>query len=89
MEPNHHPVMANEPRRFFGYRLARLSAVWRREIDADLRAFGLTDATWRPIYYLNFSKTPMRQTDLARSLFGSPFTGAASGCVGKARLRGA
>lgn len=68
MEPNHHPVMANEPRRFFGYRLARLAAVWRREIDADLRAFGLTDATWRPIYYLNFSKTPMRQTDLARSL---------------------
>ncbi|MFT8676055.1 MAG: MarR family transcriptional regulator [Acetobacter sp.] len=68
MDVEHNFVMASETRRFFGYRLARLAAVWRREIDADLRAFGLTDATWRPIYYLNFSSTPMRQTDLARSL---------------------
>lgn len=68
MELEHNPVVANETRRSFGYRLARLASMWRREIDADLRAFGLTDATWRPIYYLNFSSSSMRQTDLARSL---------------------
>ncbi|MFT9442186.1 MAG: MarR family transcriptional regulator [Acetobacter papayae] len=68
MEPENDSLEASEARRFFGHRLARIAAAWRREIDTDLRAFGLTDATWRPIYYLNFSTTPMRQTDLARSL---------------------
>lgn len=68
MEPQLHTVMASDIRRSFGYRLARLASMWRREIDCDLREFGLTDATWRPIYHLHFSSTPMRQTDLARSL---------------------
>ncbi|GAN59743.1 MarR family winged helix-turn-helix transcriptional regulator [Acetobacter cibinongensis] len=68
MEPHPNPVTIAETRRSFGHRLARLAAVWRREIDADLREFGLTDATWRPIYYLNLSASPLRQTDLARSL---------------------
>ncbi|MBS0966142.1 MarR family winged helix-turn-helix transcriptional regulator [Acetobacter okinawensis] len=68
MELEHNPVVDNETRRSFGYRLARLASMWRREIDADLRAFGLTDATWRPIYYLHLSSSSMRQTDLARSL---------------------
>ncbi|GAL97590.1 MarR family transcriptional regulator [Acetobacter tropicalis NRIC 0312] len=68
MEPDHDSANSHEIRRSFGYRLARLASVWRREIDADLREFGLTDATWRPIYYLNFSSAPVRQTDLARSL---------------------
>ncbi|MCX2562044.1 MarR family transcriptional regulator [Acetobacter farinalis] len=63
-----HPDDALESRRSFGHRLARLAAVWRREIDADLRRFNLTDATWRPIYYLSLSEQPARQTDLARSL---------------------
>ncbi|KFL89442.1 Transcriptional regulator, MarR family [Acetobacter malorum] len=68
MEPPRYPDNSIETRRSFGHRLARLAAIWRREIDADLRRFSLTDATWRPIYYLNFSEQPVRQTDLARSL---------------------
>lgn len=68
MEPPRYPDKSIETRRSFGHRLARLAAIWRREIDADLRRFSLTDATWRPIYYLNFSEQPVRQTDLARSL---------------------
>ncbi|MFT9026620.1 MarR family transcriptional regulator [Acetobacter indonesiensis] len=68
MEPDHSSPNSIETRRSFGHRLARLAAVWRREIDADLREYGLTDATWRPIYYLTLSSMPVRQTDLARSL---------------------
>jgi MarR family transcriptional regulator for hemolysin len=68
MEPESDSLEASETRRLFGHRLARIAAAWRREIDIDLRTFGLTDATWRPIYYLSFSATAMRQTDLARSL---------------------
>nr|WP_194299897.1 MarR family transcriptional regulator [Acetobacter conturbans] len=55
-------------RRRFGYRLARLATQWRREIDHDLRPFDLTDATWRPLYYLRVLPSPVRQTDLARSM---------------------
>ncbi|MFT8717777.1 MarR family winged helix-turn-helix transcriptional regulator [Acetobacter sp.] len=55
-------------RRRFGYRLSRLATQWRREIDHDLRPFDLTDATWRPLYYLRILPTPVRQTDLARAM---------------------
>ncbi|MBV1837428.1 MarR family transcriptional regulator [Acetobacter estunensis] len=55
-------------RRRFGHRLARLATHWRREIDHDLRRFNLTDATWRPLYYLGTLEPPVRQTDLARAL---------------------
>lgn len=68
MTSHHSLTHKADIRRSFGYRLARLAALWRREIDADLREFGLTDATWRPIYYLTLSIKPLRQTDLARSL---------------------
>lgn len=36
----------------FGRRLARLGAAWRRQVDHDLREYGLTEATWRPVLYL-------------------------------------
>ncbi|NHN84416.1 MarR family transcriptional regulator [Acetobacter musti] len=55
-------------RRRFGHRLARLATLWRRDIDHDLRRFNLTDATWRPLYYLRSLPQPVRQTDLARAL---------------------
>lgn len=55
-------------RREFGQRLARLATHWRREIDLELRQFSLTDATWRPLYYLRSLPPPVRQTDLARAL---------------------
>jgi MarR family transcriptional regulator, transcriptional regulator for hemolysin len=54
--------------RSFGRRLAHLGAAWRRQIDHDLRDFGLTEATWRPILYLGQLPAPVRQTDLARVL---------------------
>jgi len=52
----------------FGRRMSRLGAAWRREIDQDLRRFGLTEATWRPILMLGMLPPPVRQTDLARAL---------------------
>lgn len=55
-------------RRRFGHRLARLATHWRREIDHDLRPFNLTDATWRPLYYLRSLPSPVHQTDLARAM---------------------
>ncbi|ACI51567.1 transcriptional regulator, MarR family [Gluconacetobacter diazotrophicus PA1 5] len=54
--------------RSFGRRLAHLGAAWRRQIDHDLRDFGLTEATWRPILYLGQLPAPVRQTALARVL---------------------
>lgn len=51
----------------FGRRLARLGAAWRRQVDHDLREYGLTEATWRPV--LPWPATaPVRQTDLVRVL---------------------
>ena len=52
----------------FGRRMLRLGTAWRREIDQDLRRFGLTEATWRPILMLGMLPPPVRQTDLARAL---------------------
>jgi MarR family transcriptional regulator, transcriptional regulator for hemolysin len=52
----------------FGRRLFRLGQLWRREIDVRMRAFGLTDATWRPLFYLGRFGDGMRQTDLASAL---------------------
>ena len=48
--------------------MLRLGTAWRREIDHDLRRFGLTEATWRPILMLGMLPPPVRQTDLARAL---------------------
>ena len=39
------PIPATE----FGRQVYRLSTAWRREIDQRVRAFALTDATWRPL----------------------------------------
>ena len=52
----------------FGRQVYRLSTVWRREIDQRVRAFGLTDATWRPLLYLGRMGDGVRQTDLAAAL---------------------
>lgn len=52
----------------FGRRLARLGAAWRRQVDHDLRDYGLTEATWRPVLYLGLLPPPVRQTDLVRAL---------------------
>ncbi len=52
----------------FGRLLFRLGQDWRREIDVRMRGFGLTDATWRPLYYLGRFGDGMRQTDMAAAL---------------------
>ena len=36
----------------FGFRVARIARRLRQAVDAELRAYGLTDATWRPLAYV-------------------------------------
>ena len=48
--------------------MSRLGLAWRREVDQDLRRFGLTEASWRPILMLGMLAPPVTQTDLARAL---------------------
>jgi MarR family transcriptional regulator, transcriptional regulator for hemolysin len=68
-EADAEPVLADEdPGIAFGRRLLRLGFAWRREIDADLRRFGLTDASWRPILLLGTLGAPLRQGVMARML---------------------
>jgi MarR family transcriptional regulator, transcriptional regulator for hemolysin len=58
------PVPATE----FARQVYRVATAWRREIDQRVRAFGLTDATWRPLLYLGRMGDGVRQTDLAATL---------------------
>jgi len=52
----------------FGYRLAVLARRWRAQVDSALEAYGLSQATWRPLLYLiSFEGVP-RQRDLAEAL---------------------
>jgi MarR family transcriptional regulator for hemolysin len=53
-------------------RLTRLGNAWRREVDQDLKRFGLTDASWRPILALGNLQAPVRQGDLLRILDMDP-----------------
>jgi MarR family transcriptional regulator, transcriptional regulator for hemolysin len=52
----------------FGRQVYLAATVWRREIDGRVRAFGLTEATWRPLLYLGRMGDGVRQTDLAAAL---------------------
>jgi MarR family transcriptional regulator, transcriptional regulator for hemolysin len=58
------PIPATE----FARQVYRVATAWRREIDQRVRAFGLTDATWRPLLYLGRMGDGVRQTDLAATL---------------------
>lgn len=51
-----------------GRQVARLALLWRREVDIELRPFGLTDAQWRPLYWLGRLGVDPSQADLARVL---------------------
>lgn len=50
------------------FRLARLSRRWRQTLDAEIKAAGLTDATWRPLLHLHLLGDGIRQKDLAISI---------------------
>ncbi|HVJ32461.1 MAG TPA: MarR family transcriptional regulator [Terriglobia bacterium] len=52
----------------FGPRLNRIGQGIRRAIDEELRALGLTDATWRPLFHLGRLGDGLRQKDLAEAL---------------------
>ncbi len=52
----------------FGFRLARVVRRLRQALDADLRGFGLTEATWRPLAYVGRLGEGVRQKELAAAL---------------------
>jgi MarR family transcriptional regulator for hemolysin len=52
----------------FGFRIARISRRLRQAVDAELRAYGLTDATWRPLAYVGKLGGGVRQKELAMAL---------------------
>ncbi|SEQ95784.1 MarR family transcriptional regulator, transcriptional regulator for hemolysin [Faunimonas pinastri] len=53
----------------FAARVALAARQWRRAVDLRLKAFGLTEATWLPLLHLARTTAPIRQKDLAASLF--------------------
>src|ERR1044072_7672541 len=52
----------------FGFRVARSARRLRQAVDAELRAYGLTDATWRPLAYVGKLGGGVRQKELATAL---------------------
>src|SRR5258708_40258033 len=57
------------PKQFVsGSNVARLARRLRQAVDAELQAFGLTDATWRPLAYVGRLGGGVRQKELATAL---------------------
>src|SRR5258707_5371569 len=52
----------------FGFRVARISRRLRQAVDAELRTFGLTEATWRPLAYVGRLGGGVRQKELETAL---------------------
>lgn len=52
----------------FGFRLAHVARRLRQAVDDELRAYGLTDATWRPLAYVGRLGEGVRQRELAEAL---------------------
>jgi MarR family transcriptional regulator for hemolysin len=52
----------------FGFNVARLARRLRQAVDAELQAFGLTDATWRPLAYVGRLGGGVRQKELATAM---------------------
>ncbi|MBJ6725043.1 MarR family transcriptional regulator [Geomonas sp. Red875] len=50
------------------FRLGHLTRRWRRVLDRQINAAGLTDATWRPLLHLHLLGNGVRQKDLAASM---------------------
>jgi len=60
--------MAHPKQIDFGFNVARLSRRLRQAVDAELQAFGLTDATWRPLAYVGGLGGGVRQKELETAL---------------------
>jgi MarR family transcriptional regulator for hemolysin len=56
------------PGREFGFRVARIARRLRQAVDRELGAYGLTEATWRPLAYVGRLGEGVRQGELAAAL---------------------
>jgi MarR family transcriptional regulator for hemolysin len=61
-------VAKPQPNWQIGVQLVQLGRRWRRVLDAELSGYGLTDATWRPLFHLGRLGDGIRQTELAEAL---------------------
>lgn len=52
----------------FGFRVSRIARRVRQAVDGELRAYGLSEATWRPLAYLGRLGEGIRQKELAQAL---------------------
>jgi MarR family transcriptional regulator for hemolysin len=52
----------------FGFRATRISRRLRQLVDSELAAYGLTQATWRPLAYVGRLGAGVRQSELAAAL---------------------
>ncbi|MDB5578687.1 MAG: transcriptional regulator [Bradyrhizobium sp.] len=52
----------------FGFRATRISRRLRQLVDSELAAYGLTEATWRPLAYVGRLGAGVRQSELAVAL---------------------
>jgi MarR family transcriptional regulator for hemolysin len=52
----------------FGFRISRIARRLRQAVDTELRAYGLTEATWRPLVYVARLGAGVRQKELAIAL---------------------
>jgi MarR family transcriptional regulator for hemolysin len=50
------------------YHLVLLTKRWRKVLDSEFSAAGLTDATWRPLLHLHLLGDGVRQKELAASV---------------------
>ncbi|WP_406664727.1 MarR family winged helix-turn-helix transcriptional regulator [Gallaecimonas sp. GXIMD1310] len=51
-----------------GALIAQTGRQWRQTLDKQLQPFGLTQATWLPLWHLAQADEPLRQKDLAALL---------------------
>ncbi|MDX6748491.1 MarR family transcriptional regulator [Geminicoccaceae bacterium 1502E] len=56
---------AKSPRARFGMELVVVARQWRRALDRQLAAVGLTDATWAPLVHLKEAGGGISQKELA------------------------
>ena len=52
----------------FGFRISRIARRLRQAVDMELRAYGLTEATWRPLVHVARLGAGVRQKELAVAL---------------------